>query len=236
MAARSCTPSSVRSALIVPRTHEVIDRLVVVCGNSTYIREPVGRDLGVTAKSAGAQTPIRQPAARWRVSCRWVQKVPADQRGGAVGGEPEFACDGSHFGRRRGCAGSAKPSSCCTRRACVDGRAASRDMIRAGQYRRAPQYLARRPRPGVAEPCCTQMVPANTGASARTGRRLINADRQSRAQTQLRAFGDANHVARRRAAHRRCPIGQIHFRCSGGPARPRMDRRRSSSASSLEAE
>ncbi|COW75233.1 Uncharacterised protein [Mycobacterium tuberculosis] len=35
MAARSATPSSARSALIVPRTHEVTARPVVVWGSST---------------------------------------------------------------------------------------------------------------------------------------------------------------------------------------------------------
>ncbi len=41
MAARSPTPSSARKALMVPRTHEVIDRVDAACGSSTYMREPL---------------------------------------------------------------------------------------------------------------------------------------------------------------------------------------------------
>ncbi|COZ61678.1 Uncharacterised protein [Mycobacterium tuberculosis] len=57
---------------------------------------------------------------------------------------------------------SARPSSCCTRSACVLGWVASRDMIRAASTA-APRNISSASSANGCEPCWTQIVPANTG-------------------------------------------------------------------------
>ena len=95
MAARSCTPSSVRRAPMVPRTHEVTDRVVAVCGQQHIDPRPMRRDLSVTPKSAGAQ---RQDVGQPWMTSPGVRDVPTDQRGMPVGGKAEFAGDGGYVG------------------------------------------------------------------------------------------------------------------------------------------
>ena len=46
-----------------------------------------------------------------------------------------------------------------------------------------------------AEPCCSQIVPANAGRTARIRRRQVDTDRKARAQTQLGALGDTDDIA-----------------------------------------
>ena len=86
-----------------------------------------------------------------------------------------------------------------------------------------------------ADPCCNQIVPANPGLRRESvGGRWIPTARRGRNPNSGRSATRTTSPPERKAS--KMPHWPIHSKCSGGPARPKIVRRRSSSASSLDAE
>ena len=131
-------------------------------------------------------------------------------------------------------ASSPSPSRSCTSTVCVDGAAASRDMIRAASTA-PPRSTSSTSSASGADPCCSQIVPANPGGrrASVAGRWMPTASRGRRPNSGRSATRTTSPLA---CSASKMPHWPIHSRCSGGPARPRMVSRRSSSASSLDAE
>ncbi|KUI38613.1 hypothetical protein AU194_08995 [Mycobacterium sp. GA-2829] len=128
---------------------------------------------------------------------------------------------------------SVRPRSSRTRRVWVDGAAAIRSSTRAASTA-PPRSTSSASSANGAEPCCSQMVPANVGVRRELeGRWMPTAMRGRNPSSGRSATRTTSGEDRSASKMPHCPI---QARCSGGPARPRIDSRRSSSASSLDAE
>ena len=167
----------------MPRTHDVSDDVAPIFGNSTYTRSPVDATCA-SARKALALNAITLDRHRGAFAAE------TDQRRTAVGGDAELAGDRADVGRRP----SPSPSRFCTRTVCVDGAAASRDMMRAASTA-PPRSTSSTSSASGADPCCSQMVPAKPGGRRASVAGQVDADGEPRPQAQLRAFGDADDVA-----------------------------------------
>ena len=220
--ARSVRPSSRRSAATMPRTHDVSDDAAPIFGNSTYTRSPVDATCA-SARKALALNAITLAGTA----------VPSP-RNPTSAARPSAVTPSSRAIAPTSAASSPSPSRSCTSTVCVDGAAASRDMIRAASTA-PPRSTSSTSSASGADPCCSQIVPAKPGGrrASVAGRWMPTASRGRRPNSGRSSTRTTSPLA---CSASKMPHWPIHSRCSGGPARPRMVSRRSSSASSLDAE
>ena len=152
--------------------------------------------------SATARTRVRRstPPAhrrekRWRSTrSRWTGTAAPSARKPTSAARPSAAMPSSRAIAPTSAESSPSPSRSCTSTVCVDGAAASRDMMRAASTA-PPRSTSSTSSASGAEPCCSQMVPAKPGGRRASVAGRWMADGEPRAQAELRTFGDAHDVA-----------------------------------------